>query len=184
MDIGCYASSLSRWLFNAEPQRVFGLVVNDPHFGVDRLVSAILDFGVGHATFTCSMQIAHFQRAHLAGVEGHVELSEAPFNPPNDRPCVVRLQRGGEVQRLELEVCDQYRIQGDHFAEAILNDAPVPIPLEDAVGNMEVIDAIVASGRNGWTRPGAAHPGSARERLTNRQSSRDNFPLHTQVKAL
>jgi predicted dehydrogenase len=184
MDIGCYASSLSRWLFNAEPQRVFGSVVNDPHLGVDRLVSAILDFGVGHATFTCSMQIAHFQRAHLAGVEGHVELSEAPFNPPNDRPCVVRLQRGGEVQRLELEVCDQYRIQGDHFAEAILNDAPVPIPLDDAVGNMEVIDAIVASGRNGWTRPGAAHPGSARERLTNRQSSRDNFPLHTQVKAL
>ena len=141
MDIGCYASSLSRWLFNAEPQRVFGLVVNDPQFGVDRLASAILDFGVGHATFTCSMQIAHFQRAHLAGVEGHVELSEAPFNPPNDRPCVVRLQRGGEVQRLELEVCDQYRVQGDHFAEAILNDAPVPIPLEDAVGNMNRLRA-------------------------------------------
>ena len=183
MDIGCYASSLSRWLFNAEPQRVFGLVVNDPHFGVDRLVSAILDFGVGHATFTCSMQIAHFQRAHLAGVEGHVELSEAPFNPPNDRPCVVRLQRGGEVQRLELEVCDQYQIQGDHFAEAILNDARVPVPLEDAVANMEVIDAIVASSGNGWIRPGAAHPGSAPQRLTNRQSSLDDFPLHTQVKA-
>ena len=82
-------------------------------------------------------------------------------------------------------MCDQYRIQGDHFAEAILNDAPVPIPLEDAVGNMEVIDAIVASGRDGgWVRPEAAHPGSARERLTNRLSSRDDFPLHTQVKGL
>ena len=174
MDIGCYASSLSRWLFNAEPQGVFGLVVNDPHFGVDRLVSAILDFGVGHATFTCSMQIADFQRAHLAGVEGHVELSEAPFNPPNDRPCVVRLQRGGEVQRLELEVCDQYRIQGDHFAEAILNDAPVPIPLEDAVGNMEVIDAIVASGFSGsWGRPGTAYlePNLNRDRKSTRLNS-------------
>jgi predicted dehydrogenase len=155
MDIGCYASSLSRWLFNAQPQRVFGLVVNDPHLGVDRLVSAILDFGVGHATFTCSMQIAPFQRVHLAGVEGHVELSEAPFNPPNDRPCVIGLMRGREVQRLELEVCDQYAIQGDRFAEAILNDAPVPIPLDDAVRNMEVIEAIVASGYSGgWVRPG------------------------------
>src|SRR5215813_6921281 len=154
MDIGCYASSVSRWLFNAEPQRVFGLVVNDPHFGVDRLVSAILDFGVGHATFTCSMQIAHFQRAHLAGVEGHIELSEAPFNPPNDRPCIVRLHRAGEVQRLELAVCDQYTIQGDRFAEAILHQTPVPIPLEDAVRNMEVIEALVASGRSGdWARP-------------------------------
>jgi predicted dehydrogenase len=183
MDIGCYASSLSRWLFNAEPQRVFGLVVNDPHLGVDRLVSAILDFGVGHATFTCSMQIGHFQRAHLAGVEGHIELSEAPFNPPNDRPCIVRLQRGGEVQQLEVEACDQYRIQGDHFAQAILNDVPVPIPLEDAVGNMEVLDAIVASScEGGWVRPAAVHPGSARERRTNRQSSRDDFPLHTHVR--
>ena len=172
MDIGCYASSLSRWLFNTEPQRVFGLVVNDPHFGVDRLVSAILDFGVGHATFTCSMQIAHFQRAHLAGVEGHVELSEAPFNPPNDRPCTVRLQRGGEVQQLEVKACDQYRVQGDRFAEAILNDAPVPVPLEDAIDNLEVLDAIVASGRNsGWVHPGTAHPGLAGERLMNRQSN-------------
>ena len=185
LDIGCYASSLSRWLFNAEPRRVFGLVVNDPHLGVDRLVSAILDFGVGHAAFTCSMQIAHFQRAHLAGVEGHIELSGAPFNPPNDRPCTVRLHQGGEVQQLEVEACDQYRIQGDQFAEAILNDAPLSIPLEDAVSNMEALDAIVASSRNGgWVRPGAAPPGPARECLTNRQSSCADFPLHTQVKPL
>ena len=155
MDIGCYAISLSRWLFNAEPQRVFGLLVNDPRFGVDCLVSAMLDFGVGHATFTCSMQVAPFQQVHLAGVAGHVELSEAPFNPPNDRPCIVRLQWGGEVQRLELDVCDQYTIQGDRFAEAILHATPVPIPLEDAVRNMEVIEAVVASGcSGGWVRPG------------------------------
>ena len=87
MDIGCYATSLSRWLFNAEPQRVFGLLVNDPRFGVDCLVSAMLDFGVGHATFTCSMQVAPFQQVHVAGVAGHIELSEAPFNPPDDPPA-------------------------------------------------------------------------------------------------
>jgi len=153
MDIGCYATSLSRWLFNAEPQRVFGLLVNDPRFGVDCLVSAILDFGVGHTTFTCSMQVAPFQQVHLAGVAGHIELSEAPFNPPTDRPCVVSLHRGGEVQRLELDVRNQYTIQGDRFAEAILNETGVPIPLEDAVRNMEVIEALVASGRSGgWVQ--------------------------------
>jgi predicted dehydrogenase len=181
MDLGCYATSLSRWLFNAEPQRVFGLVVNDPHFGVDRLVSAILDFGVGHATFTCSMQIAHFQRAHLAGVEGHVELSEAPFNPPNDRPCVIRFMRGGKIEQLKLEVCDQYGIMADRFAEAILNRAPVPVPLEDAVRNMEVIDAIVASGFSGsWVRPGTAYlePDLESEGRTEIQSNRDDFLLN------
>jgi predicted dehydrogenase len=179
MDIGCYPISMSRWLFNAEPQRVFGLVVNDPHLGVDRLVSAILDFGISYATFTCSMQIAHFQRAHLAGVEGHIELAEAALNPPNDRPSVIRVHRDGEVQRLELEACDQHRIQGDRFAEAILNDEPVPIPLEDAVANMEVIDSIVASGRTGGrVRPGAA-PDSGRIDLTNSQNRHDDLPVHS-----
>ena len=181
MDIGCYATSLSRWLFNAQPQRVFGLVVNDPHFGVDRLVSAILDFGVGHATFTCSMQIAHFQRAHLAGTEGHIELSQAAFNPPNDRPCVIRLMRGGKIEQLKLEVCDQYGIMADRFAEAILNRAPVPVPLEDAVRNMEVIDAIVASGCSGsCARPGTAYlePDLEHEDRTVMQSGRDDLLLH------
>jgi len=181
MDLGCYATSLSRWLFNAEPQRVFGLLENDPRFGVDRLVSAILDFGVGNATFTCSTQVAPFQRAHMAGTEGHIELSQAAFNPPNDRPCVIRVMRGGKIEQLKLEVCDQYGIMADRFAEAILNRAPVPVPLEDAVRNMEVIDAIVASGFSGsWVRPGTAYlePDLNREDRTEIQSSRDDLLLN------
>jgi len=181
MDIGCYATSLSRWLFNAEPQRVFGLLENDPCFGVDRLASASLDFGVGNATCTCSTQVAPFQRAHVAGTEGHIELSQATFNPPNDRPCVVSLMRGGKIEQLKVEVCDQYGIMADRFAEAILNRAPVPVPLEDAVCNLEVIDAIVASGCSGsWVRPGTAHlePDLERENRTEIQSGRDDLLLH------
>jgi predicted dehydrogenase len=181
MDIGCYASSLSRWLFNAEPQRVLGFLENDPRFGVDRLASAILDFGVGNATFTCSTQVALFQRAHVAGTEGHIELSQAAFNPPNDRPCVIRVMRGGKIEQLKLEVCDQYGIMADRFAEAILNRAPVPVPLEDAVRNMEVIDAIVASGCSGsWVRPGTAYlePDLEREGRTEIESSRDDLLLY------
>jgi predicted dehydrogenase len=147
MDIGCYAISLSRWLFEAEPRRVLGLLDYDPELRIDRLTSALLDFGTGQATFTCSTQLAPFQQVHLLGTEGRVELSDVPFNAPNDRPCVVCWQRGGELQRIELPVCDQYTIQGDLFAQAVQNDTPVPTPLEDAVANMEVIDAVVASSR-------------------------------------
>jgi len=156
MDIGCYAISLSRWLFAAEPRRVLGCVEYDPRFQVDRSASAILDFGHGTATFTCSMQVAPFQQVEIVGDQGRLELSDVPFNAPNDRPCVVRLQQGNDVSRFELETCDQYTIQGDLFAEAILEDKPVPTPLDDAVRNMEVIEAVVASGRSGlWTQPGA-----------------------------
>ncbi len=153
MDIGCYAISLSRWLFNGQPRQVLGLIDGDPRFKVDRSASAILDFGHGTATFTCSMQVAPLQQVHIVGNEGRIDLCELPFNAPNDRPCIVRYSRGSELHSTHCEICDQYTIQGDLFAEAILNDTSVPTPIEDAVANMEVIEAIVASGKSGAWQP-------------------------------
>ena len=41
------------------------------------------------------------------------------------------------------------------FSLAILNDAPVPTPLTDAVNNMKVIEAVLESGRlNAWVQMG------------------------------
>ena len=57
------------------------------------------------------------------------------------------LEKGGEKEEIELPICDQYTIQGDLFAEAILNDTPVPTPLSDGVANMRAIEAILASAR-------------------------------------
>lgn len=157
MDIGCYAISLSRWIMDAEPGRVMGLVEVHPEWGVDRTASAILDFGDrGSATFTCSMAVSPFQVVQIIGTEGRVELSEVPFNAPKDKPCAIRLQTGdGTVERIEVETCDQYTIQGNLFARAILDDTPVPTPISDAVRNMEAIEAIRKSGESGqWVKPG------------------------------
>ncbi len=154
MDVGCYAISLSRWLFEGQPKRVLGIIEHDPRFRVDRLTSAILDFGHGTATFTCSTQVAPLQQVHIVGSHGRIDLSEVPFNAPNDRPCVVRYAADTEFHSVNCDICDQYTLQGDAFAQAIINDTPVPTPLEDAVRNMEVIEAIVASGRtNAWIEP-------------------------------
>jgi predicted dehydrogenase len=46
-------------------------------------------------------------------------------------------------------VADQYTLQADAFAKAILDDAPVPTPIEDAVANLRVIEAIIESSRQG-----------------------------------
>ncbi len=157
MDIGCYAISLSRWIMDAEPERVSGLVEVHPEWGVDRTAAAILDFGArGSATFTCSMAVTPFQVVQIIGDRGRVELSEVPFNAPPDQPCAVRFQPSdGPIERIEVPVCDQYTIQGDLFARAILDDTPVPTPIADAVRNMEVIEAIRRSGETGqWVRPG------------------------------
>ena len=40
---------------------------------------------------------------------------------------------------------DQYTIQAELFARAILDDGPVPVPVSDAIANMKVVDAILAT---------------------------------------
>ena len=152
MDIGCYPISLSRFLFGREPRRVFGFAEFDPRFGTDRMASVILDFGSGTSTFTCSTQLAPYQRVHILGTEGRVEI-EIPFNAPRDRACRMWHQRRDEIEEIRLDICDQYSIQGDLFARAILDDTAVPTPIEDAVANMRVIEAVMRSSESGsWAR--------------------------------
>jgi predicted dehydrogenase len=149
MDIGCYNISLSRFIFAAEPARVLGILERDPRFTTDRLASGILDFGEqGTATFTCSTQLNPYQRAHIHGTTGRIEI-EIPFNAPPDRPCRLWQQRGNAIEEIVFDVCNQYTLQGDLFAAAVLDDTPVPTPLTDAVANMRVIEALVASARTG-----------------------------------
>jgi predicted dehydrogenase len=148
MDIGCYNISLSRFIFDAEPRRVLGIVEFDPVFKTDRLASGILDFGTGSSSFSCATQVNPYQRVHIHGTTGRVEI-EIPFNAPPDRPCKIWHQQGGEIKEINFEVVDQYTIQGDLFSQAILNDTAVPTPLEDAVANMKVIEAVFESARTG-----------------------------------
>ena len=148
MDIGCYCISLARFLFDAEPQRVLGIVEDDPAFGTDRLASGILEFQRGTSTFTCSTQLAPYQRVNIFGTEGRIEI-EMPFNAPPDQPCKIRHQVGQEIKEIVVAPADQYTIQGDLFARAVLEDGPVPTPLEDALANMRVIEAIKLSARRG-----------------------------------
>ena len=149
MDIGCYPITTSRFVFNEEPTRVVSLVERDPELKIDRLTSAILDFPTAQVIFTCSTQMVPYQRMHFLGTRGRIEVV-IPFNAPNDEPCRILVDDQGdlpdeEVEILEFATCDQYGIQGDLFSKAILQQTEVPTPLEDAVKNMAVIEAIFRS---------------------------------------
>lgn len=158
MDIGCYPIVTSRFIYGEEPRRVLGLVERDPEMKIDRLTSAILDFPSGQATFTCSTQLVPYQRMQFLGTSGRVEI-EIPFNAPSDRPCRIFIDDGSDlsgagIKIQEFKVCDQYRLQGDLFSRAIREGAQVPYPLEDAVQNMSVIEAVFRSAESGkWETP-------------------------------
>ncbi len=157
MDIGCYPITTSRFVFGEEPRRVIGLIERDPEMKIDRLTSALLDYPSGQASFLCSTQMVAYQRAQFFGTQGRLEI-EIPFNAPNDRPCRVFLDDGdlfaANLKTIEFETCDQYTVQGDRFSKAILEDSEVPTPLEDAVKNMRVIEALFRSAETGqWEKP-------------------------------
>ena len=146
-DIGCYNVNLSRMLFGAEPRRVEASIVRDPASGVDVLTSALLEFGRGVATFTCSTRAEPDQRVHISGTEGRIEI-EIPFNIPPDRPTRIRLTHGGEppvhpaTEVFTFEPADPYSCEATAFAAAVLDHAPVPVPAADAVANLHVIQRI------------------------------------------
>jgi predicted dehydrogenase len=117
-----------------------------------------MEFSVGQSVFTCGTQTNYFQRMELLGTTGRLAV-EIPFNAPNDRPTQITVADGmaiygGKVEVKEIPTCDQYTIQGDAFSRAIRENIEVPVPLEDALGNMKVIDAIFRSAKTGrWETP-------------------------------
>ena len=58
------------------------------------------------------------------------------------------------VETIEIPACDQYGVMGDAFAAAVQDGTPQPVPLENSLANMKVIDAVFRAAANGsWERP-------------------------------
>jgi predicted dehydrogenase len=158
-DIGCYAILSARYIFGAEPTRVAATIDRDPNFLTDRLAGAILEFPGGrHSTFTIGTQLSAHQRVTIVGDAGRIEIM-IPFNAPPDRRTEIAIDTGADLfgggRRIErFPVCDQYTLQGDAFSRAIVNGTPLEFPIEDAILNMRVIDALNRSAKSGsWEKP-------------------------------
>jgi predicted dehydrogenase len=158
LDIGFYPVTMSRFIFEAEPVRVIGSLQIDARFGVDRLASAILEYPTGHAIFTCSTQLVPHQTVDILGTRGRIGI-EIPWSMPHDRQSRLLvddgLRPGGPgAEELWFPACDQWGVECDRFCEAIREGRPAPVPIEDAVANMRVLDAIARSARSGrWETP-------------------------------
>jgi predicted dehydrogenase len=150
MDIGCYCISLSRFIFDEEPQTVLADIEFDPILKTDRMASGILQFSKGTSSFTCSTQLAPYQRVHIFGTTGRIEM-EIPFNAPPLQPTRIWLHTASGTQEIVFDAVDQYSLQADLFAASILNATPVPTDLQDAVNNMKVIEAMFESAKGGTT---------------------------------
>ena len=153
-DVGCYPIVTARYLFGAEPERAVALVDRDTSSGVDRVTSGLVAFpGGGQLVFTSALALALYQRVVVLGTGGRIEVP-VPFTPPNDHRCRIVVDPGSSLdgssaQVEELPAVDQYQLQCDLAAAVFRGEAPQEFPIEDAIANMRVIDALYRSAGSG-----------------------------------
>jgi len=148
MDIGCYAISVPRFIFDSEPLKVMAMTERDPEFKTDRISSAILEFEDARATFTVSTQLFGTQKVEIVGTGGRILVS-LPFNMYPDVPGKVYVTNDLGTRLIECGPADQYGKEFEAFARAVKKGGPAPVDSRDAVYNMKVIDALFESEKTG-----------------------------------
>ena len=161
LDIGVYPLVTARFVFEAEPVRVFAAIERHPDWDVDVLSSAVLQFPTGILSFTCGTLLGGYQHMAVHGTEGRIELPD-PFAQSPTREAQIRILGPGAIwEPFEAEVerlakAKQYVLQAEAFCAAVRGEAPPAFPLEESVRMMRVLDALARSGESGrWEEVGA-----------------------------
>ena len=144
MDVGCYCVSGSR-LLAGEPESVFGQAYVGPT-GTDWVFTGSLRFpGDVHALFDCGTCLAERDELEAIGTEGSLFLDD----PWHCVEPVIELRRDGDVERIELEPVDSYRLELENLADAAAGRAPLLLGRDDAVGQARAIEALFRSADEG-----------------------------------
>lgn len=165
MDIGCYCVNFSRFLADAEPQRVEAHAHFDEQTGVDLTLSGSLQFAEGlTAQFVCSMEAEPSYAAEIIGTEGRL-LIPHPWSPPQ-WPAELHLTRQSKTEIIKVEspntpphLLAPFALQLKHFCHCVRENRAPQFPVgvdaeQDSRNNMRVIEALLESARA--TGPAAA----------------------------
>jgi predicted dehydrogenase len=144
MDVGCYCVSGSR-LLAGEPVTASALHVPAPK-GVDvRLAGTLVFPGGVLAQLDCALDLPDRQGLEVVGSEASLHVAM----PWAIEEAGIELRRGDEVEWIEIEQADRYRLQTDNFSRAVRGVEPPLLGREDALGQARTIDALYRSAEHG-----------------------------------
>jgi len=157
-DIGSYAISGCNQLLKRPPLRVVAALERDADFGIDRLTSALLDYGDSHAAFTVATQSGSsawgtHQQVSVLGARGWLRF-DFPF--AQGRPTACRLEMGDATsvgaiptKTFTFEPVNQYALQVERFSRFLLGQVVPTWPIEDALVTLRIVEALFESARQG-----------------------------------
>jgi predicted dehydrogenase len=155
-DLGSYAINALNLICARSPSRVAAVAEYDPRFGIDRLTSALLDYGDAHASLTVASQAgpaawATHQQLTVLGAHGWLRMN-FPFAQARPVACCIELGDDQSVGALpttvhEFAPANQYALQVERFSRLVLGAPAHAWPIEDALATLRTIEAIFASAR-------------------------------------
>jgi predicted dehydrogenase len=161
-DLGSYALSACNLIVARPPQRVIAALERDPHFGIDRLTSALLDYGDCHAAITVASQSgpdawATHQQLSVLGANGWLRFT-FPFAQARPTACRIELGDHGSVGSLptstyEFLPVNQYLEQVERFSRLLLGHPVISWPIEDALATTRIIEALLVSAASSIWQP-------------------------------
>ena len=156
-DLGSYAISAANIVFQGAPVRVMATLDRCPQFGIDRLTSAVLDYGDRHALFTVGTQAGTaawgtHQQLSVMGETGWMRF-EFPFAHARPTACALEWGDAGTVgafasQRLAFEPVNQYMNLVERFSRLLLGEAVASWPIEDSLDIVRTTEALIESARS------------------------------------
>ena len=139
MDVGCYPVHLLRSVVGLEPT-VTSATAEQADPGVDAEMRIELEFAGGiSGLIRTSMQSPElYIYAKFVGEDGELEVQN-PFIPQLGN--VLTIRAGGSTRTETTTTEPSYNFQLRALTDCLLRAAPVVTDLDDAIKNMEVIDA-------------------------------------------
>jgi D-xylose 1-dehydrogenase (NADP+, D-xylono-1,5-lactone-forming) len=144
MDVGCYNVSGSR-LLGGEPERVWGEAWYGPS-GTDWIFAGTLRFPENvTATFDCGTALPERDELEAIGSKGSLFLDD----PWHCNVPIIELRREEEVELIELDPVDSYRLELENLSDAIRGEAELLLGREDALGQARALEALHRSATTG-----------------------------------
>lgn len=145
MDVGCYCVNFARRIAGEEPSRVTAF---ERRTSVDDSLAGLLEFPKGIlGTVESSIESQLGREAKIRGTKGRIVLPEAWM--PGETHAEFIIEQGGKRRVETTPGADPFQLEAEDFVTALREGSPGRWPVQDAVHNMRVIDALYESARSG-----------------------------------
>jgi len=155
-DLGTYVIAACNLVFGRAPRRACAVMEMDPEFGIDRLVTAVLDYGDAQASFTASSQggTAAWGTHQLFSLLGSSGWLRANFPYAQARPTACSVEVGDSTsvgafptESRSFPPTNQYALQIERFSRLAAGEAVRHWPIEDSLLTLKIIEALFRSAR-------------------------------------